>query len=119
MWKNSIANDIKKMAEDNKRLEGPARELGELGWTIPIWAPPRIIPQLLNDVEKHRIDEFFVTAYQQDNSKRFRAMIKDLKSRQVLKSWHPLIEECGFSFDHHRFRIVIPSLILILSYLYR
>lgn len=104
-----------KLLEVNARAMVPAaRKLGALGWTVPMWAEPKLVFELI-DMDPKAIEELFVNTYREDNRAQFRRLCDGLADRTILAPWRPLLDECQSSFVEGRFQVVVPGLLVILE----
>lgn len=91
-----------------------SESLGRDGWPVPMWGPASLATRLKGR-STAELDAMFCEAYAADDSRRYRDMIADLLEASALKTWKELIRECDFAFQHARYRIVVPSLLLIIE----
>jgi hypothetical protein len=114
-WRSSIAHILEQVEEADRQMQPVVRELGRLGWTVPLWAPAVLPAVILRRIEAERIDELFTNTYRKDRYSRFRALVKGILARQAVARWKPLLKQCAGAFGRKRYLIVVPSLLLILE----
>lgn len=91
-------------------LAESAEKLGHMGWTIPMWATPREIHDLLESVEdEQELDDYFLEYYDIETLK------SDLLGSQLLTQWKPLLEECLEAYVSGLYKICIPSLVTVIE----
>lgn len=104
-----------KLLEANAQaMVPPARKLGGLGWTVPMWAEPKLVFDVLN-MEPQAIEELFLSAYRENDRAQFRTLCDGLANRAILAPWRLLLDDCRCDFVEGRFRVVVPGLLLILE----
>ena len=94
-------------------LEDDTKWLGENGWTMPMWAAPRIVTKLRN--ASGDIDKAFVSAYTADNSKKLKELWKRLRDSEGLSRWRKVIEQTIDSYLDRRYSVVVPCLLIVLE----
>lgn len=95
-------------------LVRPAQKLGDLGWTVPMWAEPKLVLEVL-DMEPQAIEELFVNTYREGGRAPFRELCDGMVDRTILAPWHLLLDDCRCAFVEGRYRVVVPGLLLILE----
>ncbi|MEJ7759543.1 MAG: hypothetical protein WKF55_08095 [Gemmatimonadaceae bacterium] len=96
--------------------EEQARNLGACGWTLPLILPVASLPDLLEGIQPGTdYDAAFEDYYLSNNERATRQLFDDLSDSQRLKMWKPLLAECMDAYREAKFRIIVPSLFLILD----
>ena len=111
-WSQSLLDGLER---SDQRLEPQARQLGELGWTVPLWASPDLVPVLLEHVDENDLDSVFVSLYTRRRRQNFIQMFRGLETSPVLGQWKPLLRDCRWAYYRGRHRLVVPSLLSTLE----
>lgn len=114
-FRSSIAHILEQVEGSDRKLQPPVRELGRLGWTVPLWASPALPVVILQRVEPNRIDELFTNTYRKDRYGRFRSLLKGILQRQAVARWRDLLRQCQAAFMRKQYLVVVPSLLLVLE----
>lgn len=106
-------------AEISRRIETlmeQATRLGESGWTLPMWATPFEVHQLMQRAtENQDLDALFLEYYDADDGAAYESLKRELSAKPKLKRWHPMIEQCFAAFDHRLYLVVVPSMLTVLE----
>jgi len=114
-FRSSIAHILEQVEQADLQLQPPVRELGRLGWTVPLWAPAVLPAVIMQRVEPDRIDELFINTYRKDRYGRFRSMLKGTLRRKAIARWGGLLRQCQVAFLRKQHLVVVPSLLLVLE----
>jgi hypothetical protein len=96
--------------------EEQARELGSCGWTLPLLLPVANLPDLLEGIEAGTdYDASFEDYYVSNSGRATRRLLDDLSDSSRLIMWKPLLAECIDTYWEEKYRIIVPSLFLILD----
>jgi hypothetical protein len=87
--------------------------LASAGWTIPLWADPRIVHRLRD--APGNLDRAFVRHYTGQGATNLRALWKDLLASRGLRHWRALLREAIASYEDKRYAIVIPALLCVVE----
>src|SRR3989304_5623686 len=107
--------DLSALARRVVELQDEARRIGAAGWTIPMWATPAEVDQVLGQARTHDIDSVFLQYYEADDQANYKQLKRDLLSRKPLNQWHPLIEQCFTAFEAHLCLVVVPAMITVVE----
>jgi hypothetical protein len=110
-----FAATVARIMHGYPELEDAARRLGEHGWTIPMWAPAQRVAQAVAQGSREAIDGYFLSMYLASDRAREARLLDDVLSAQELEWWRPLLAECVAAYRKGQYRIVVPSLLLILE----
>jgi hypothetical protein len=105
----------RRIEEGMIELESYAFELGQHGWTIPMWGPIPLVREIFRHISTDQLDHFFVTAYRQQWHTRERRLFVDLLDAELLANWNPVIEQAIASYRRKRYLIVVPALLSVLE----
>lgn len=109
-------NDLRNNFEAvHNQMLSDAIELGQYGWTYPLWSTARDINEILKDGASDAVDAFFLNEYTRDNGATFDAMVKELNQVAQIEPWRDLLDECTAVYHHELYRVAIPSLLIILE----
>lgn len=94
-------------------LEPDAAWLGSAGWTIPLWADPRMVRRLRH--APGDLDAPFVHRYTTQNAEQLRKLCARLLSSRGMRRWRVLLSEAIASYEDRRHAIVVPALLLVVE----
>lgn len=94
-------------------LEPDATWLGSEGWTIPLWADPRIVNRLRQ--APGNLDAAFIRYYTVQNAANLRELWGNLTASSGMRRWRPLLAEAVASYEDKRYAIVVPALLLVVE----
>lgn len=109
----SIVNFWSTWQHAHKALEPDAAWLGEAGWTVPMWADPRIMRRLKK--ASGDLDSAFVRYYTTRGGVNLTTLWGRLLASPGLRPWRRLLCEAVESYKDNRYAVVLPSLLLILE----
>jgi len=105
----------RRIVEGLRRSATAAIRLAQLGWTVPMWATPGQVVEILKSGEEATVDDRFVAIYSSGGGEVFQRLVRDLVSQPPLVKWHPLIHQCVEAYHREHFQITIPSLLTIIE----
>ena len=108
-----INNFWQQWIEAHVALEKDTEWLGKNGWTMPLWADPRIVSKLRN--ASGDIDKAFVSWYTADDNKRLRELWNRLRNSKGLGRWRTVIEQTIASYLERRYAVVVPCLLIVIE----
>jgi len=114
-WAEEFSKHLRVILELDPALLQAAEELGKLGWTIPMWASPTILPRLVTSGDAGAIEKAFVRAYSRNGAEQFTQLSAECKASEFLKPWRPLFQQCVRAYVSRQYRIVVPSLLLTIE----
>jgi hypothetical protein len=94
-------------------LEPDAAWLGSAGWTIPLWADPRIVRRLRH--APGNLNAAFVRRYTKQNAEQLRKLWGRLLTSRGMRRWRVLLSEAIASYEDRRYAIVVPALLLVVE----
>lgn len=97
------------------RLEPRAYELGQLGWTVPMWAELHMLRSVFVDATPQEVDDAFEHYYVANSDENARVLFEEIRSATQISNWQPLLEEAIAAYEQRRYLIVVPSLLLVLE----
>ena len=103
------------MRSANDRLVPAAIRLGELGWTVPMWATPAFLIEIAALTDADDIDRVFVRQYRAKRLVAFREMISEMLTRASLGRWSHLLQQADRAYRRRDYLIVVPSLLLVVE----
>ena len=109
----TIATFWTKWQTAHSALESDATWLGSSGWTIPLWADPRIVKRLRS--APGDLDAAFGRHYTARNAANLRQLWAGLSASQGMRPWRRLLSEAVASYEDKRYAIVVPALLLIVE----
>jgi hypothetical protein len=93
-----------------------ATRLGESGWTLPMWATPFEVHQLMQRATgDQNLDALFLEYYDADDGAAYAWLKRELVRKPKLKHWHTMIEQCLAAFEHRLYLVVVPSMLTVLE----
>lgn len=98
-----------------EELSDEASSLGEQGWTLPVWATPREVADILEGARERPIDDVFEEYFAYEDGLFFRQLKRSILASEALDPWKPLIEECFWAYENERFLLVVPSMITVIE----
>lgn len=108
-----VKNFWQQWSEVHVALEKDTEWLGKNGWTMPLWADPRMVSKLRN--ASGDIDKAFVNWYTRDANKRLRELWKRLLKSKGLYPWRTIIEQTIDSYLDRRYAVVVPCLLIVIE----
>jgi hypothetical protein len=106
-------------AEISRRIEAlmtQATRLGENGWTLPMWATPFEVHQLMQRAtEDQDLDALFLEYYDAYDGAAYGWLKRELAAKPKLKRWHAMIEQCLVAFERRLYLVVVPSMLTVLE----
>lgn len=96
------------------KFEDDARELGERGWTMPMWGPIELVHDLAH-LTAQELDAKLQRAYSLQRNKREKELLEGLIDKPALLHWRPLLSECIDVFRKRKYRVVVPSLLTVVE----
>jgi hypothetical protein len=112
----AFARITQRIQADFEGLEASARALGAAGWTLPMWAPPALVPYLLDQTNSlEDLDTAFIQLYSEHRAKEFRGLFRSLERRVVLKPWMPLLIQCRYAYLRRKYVVTVPALLAVLE----
>jgi hypothetical protein len=97
----------------HRSLYPTAVELGERGWTVPVWSHTMATAEIVARTSPSTVDQYFVDAYSRSWRRLERKVINELLAARSLASWEGLLAEAIFPYRRGRFRVVLPALFAI------
>ena len=89
--------------------------LADAGWTVPHHLSIDGPQQVLQNGGPDAADAFFISHYERGFGKAFRDLRKSLLQSEHFSPWQPLLVECFAAYRRRRYRLVVPSLLLIVE----
>lgn len=90
-----------------------AEDIGEKGWTIPLNLSVHELFEIADSEDLNEVDEVFMQFFTVENN--YSEMKKSIMENDLLKEFHPLLEQCFENYEKESFLIVIPSLFSVVE----
>jgi len=107
--------DWHSVARSVRALEGEVKSLAAQGWTIPMWATPSEVVEILRHTQEGKIDDFFVRYYSTDDARHLQRLRTELSSAKRYTRWIPLLEQSFDGYNQGMYLVVVPSLLTVLD----
>ncbi len=104
---------IERFDDGVRRLEPAARELGQRGWTIPVWQPLPFISWVATSVAPEHVDAFFESLYAENRPRRAKEVMTRVLSAKQYAHWAPLLDEIVTSIKSKRYLVAVPALLSV------
>lgn len=98
-----------------EHLSDEATRLGENGWTLPIWATPEDVADILEGARERPIDDVFEEYFAFEDGLFLRQLQRSVVASNALAPWKRLIEESLWAYAHGRFLVVVPAMITVIE----
>ena len=102
--------DWKKVEEKWIQVAG---DIGEKGWTIPIHFSINDLFKVAELDEQNEVDKVFMQFFADE--KNYSDMKQNIMENDLLKKFHPLLEQCFENYEKEQYLIVIPSLFSVVE----
>ena len=109
----TIAAFLTNWRKAHAALEVDAEWLGSAGWTIPLWADPRLVKRLRQ--APGDLDDAFVRHYTKQGGTNLRTLWEELAASRGMRPWRTLITESVASYEDRRYAIVVPALLSVVE----
>ena len=107
--------DAKAFAGRMQNLQSQAANIGHAGWTLPMWATPAEVTDILTSSSEGGLDGIFLEYYLANGREHYKSLKRSLLSSTHLRPWRPLIAECLKAYDLGLYLIVVPSMITVVE----
>lgn len=96
------------------KVEDDARELGKLGWTLPMWGPIDLVSHLAK-FSAEELDEYLQAQYSRRRNELEAELLTGLRDSPSLLHWRSLLSECIDVYRKRSYLVIIPSLLTIVE----
>jgi hypothetical protein len=107
--------DWQGIAQRMQQLPDAAKHIGDVGWTLPMWATPAEVSHILEAATERHIDDVFLDYYEADGGVNYRQLKSYLLRKESLIQWRPLIEQCFTVFEYDLYLVVVPAMITVVE----
>ncbi len=101
--------------EEFSHLADRARELGRLGWTLPLWVPPNVIRDFLQDADRASVHKELVRYFSASRGRNANELISTVCAEARLRRWSRLLRQAAAAFRRRQYAIVVPALFAVLD----
>ena len=92
-----------------------AFHLGQLGWTVPMWAAPNLPSYLVEKLDPVGIDDYFLGHCKGPRSKASARLFDVVQTAGLLELWRPALEQSVRAQRQHLHLVVVPALFIIVG----
>ena len=110
-----VLTSIKREDGEFRALAERARALGAHGWTVPLWAPPRVTMSFLVDDDRDSVSRDLLAYFSASKGRNARTLVRSVYTAPQLAKWGRLLRQAASAFNRRQYSLVIPALFVALE----